>query len=81
MNTTGEHPDMPHFDAVESDPAYDYPEEIPVSEDDWDAQDEFLDAEEVVVPTPPVKVDAEERVVPLDDDEFRDTEDEFRDTE
>lgn len=82
MNTTGEHPDMPHLDAVESDPAYDYAEEIPVNDDDWDAEDEFLDAEEAVVPTPPVAVDAEERVVPLaEEDEFRDTEDEFRDTE
>ncbi|QOD04224.1 hypothetical protein [Pseudarthrobacter sp. BIM B-2242] len=75
MNTTGQQPDMPHLEAVESDPAYDYAEDVPVSEDDWDAEDEFLDGEEVVVvPTPPVEVDAEERVVPLDDDEFRDTE-------
>ena len=74
MSTTGEHPDMPHLEAVESDPAYDYAEDVPISEDDWDAEDEFLDAEEVVVPTPPVEVDAEERVVPVDEDEFRDTE-------
>ena len=74
MGTTGEHPDMPHLEAVESDPAYDYAEDVPISEDDWDAEDEFLDAEEVVVPTPPVEVDAEERVVPVDEDEFRDTE-------
>ena len=73
MSTTGEHPDMPHLEAVESDPAYDYAEDVPISEDDWDAEDEFLDAEEVVVPTPPVEVDAEERVVPVDEDEFRDT--------
>ena len=56
MNTTGEHPDLPHLESVEADPAYDYAEDIPVDEDDWDAEDEFLDAEEVVVPTPPVKV-------------------------
>ena len=75
MNTTGQHPDMPHLEAVESDPAYDYAEDVPVSEDDWDAEDDSWTAEEVVVvPTPPVEVDAEERVVPLDDDEFRDTE-------
>lgn len=74
MNTTGQHPDMPHLDAVEADPAYDYAEDAPVDGNDWDAEDEFLDAEEVVVPTPPVEVDAEERVVPLDPDEFRDTE-------
>ncbi len=74
MNTTGQQPDMPHLESVESDPAYDYAEDVPVSEDDWDAEDAFLDGEVAVVPTPPVKVDAEERVVPLDDDEFRDTE-------
>jgi hypothetical protein len=74
MSTTGQHPDMPHLESVEADPAYDYAEDVPVSEDDWDAEDEFLDAEEVVVPTPPVAVDAEERLVPLDEDEFRGTE-------
>jgi hypothetical protein len=74
MNTTGQHPDMPHLDSVESDPASDYAEDALVSEDDWDTEDEFLDAEELVVPTPPVEVDAEERVVPLDEDEFRGTE-------
>lgn len=74
MNTTGQHPDMPHLDAVESDPAYDYAEDAPVGEDDWDAEDEFLDAEESVIPPAPVVSDAEERVVPLDPDEFRETE-------
>ncbi len=74
MSTTGQHPDMPHLDSVEADPAYDYAEDVPVSEDDWDAEDELLDAEEPVVQTPPVIIDAEERVVPLDDDEFRETE-------
>lgn len=77
MNTTGQQPDLPHLEAVESDPAYDYAEDVPISEDDWDAEDEFLDGEEVVVvpaPPPVVEVDAEERVVPLDDEEFRETE-------
>ena len=45
MNTTGQHPDMPHLDAVEADPAYDYAENAPVDESDWDTEDEFLDAE------------------------------------
>lgn len=74
MNTTGQQPDMPHLEAVERDPAYDFAEDVPISEDDWDAEDEFLDGEEAIVPTPPVEIDAEERVVRLDDDEFRDTE-------
>ena len=74
MNTTGQHPDMPHLDAVEADPAYDYAEDAPVDESDWDAEDEFLDAEEAVVPPVRAVVDAEERVVPLDPDEFRETE-------
>ena len=74
MNTTGQHPDMPHLDAVEADPAYDYAEDAPVDENDWDTEDEFLDAEEAVVPPVHAVVDAEERVVPLDPDEFRETE-------
>ena len=74
MNTTGQHPDMPHLDAVEADPAYDYAENTPVDENDWDTEDEFLDAEESVVPPVRAVVDAEERVVPLDPDEFREAE-------
>ncbi|MGO4188744.1 hypothetical protein [Pseudarthrobacter sp. TAF60_1] len=74
MNTAGPQPDMPHLEAVEADPAYDYAEDVPISEEEWDAEDEFLDAEEAVVPKAPVELDAEERVVPLDDDEFRETE-------
>jgi hypothetical protein len=74
MSTTGQHPDMPHLDAVEADPAYDYAEDAPV-EDDWDAEDEFLDEEEPVVQAPPVIIDAEDRPVPLaDPDEVRETE-------
>jgi len=73
MNTTGQHPDMPHLDAVEADPQYDYAEDTPVDED-WDTEDELLDAEEPVVPPARPLVDAEERVVPLDPDEFRETE-------
>lgn len=74
MNTAGPQPDMPHLEAVEADPAYDYAEDVPIGEEEWDAEDEFLDGEEAVVPAPPVEEDAEERVVPLDDEEFRDTE-------
>jgi hypothetical protein len=74
MNTTGQHPDMPHLDSVEADPAYDYAEDVPISEEDWDTEDEFLDAEEPVVQAPPVVIDAEDRVVPLDPDEVREPE-------
>lgn len=74
MNTTGQHPDLPHLEAVESDPAYDYAEDAPVEKDDWDTEEGFLDEEEMVIPPAPVVVDAEERVVPLDPDEFRETE-------
>jgi hypothetical protein len=74
MSTTGQHPDMPHLDAVESDPAYDYAEDAPAEKEDWDAEDEFLDAEEAVIPPAPVVVDAEERVVALDPEEYRETE-------
>ena len=68
MSTTGQHPDMPHLDAVEADPAYDYAEDAPVDDADWDTEDEFLDQEEPVVQPAPVVIDAEDREVPLDDD-------------
>ena len=75
MSTTGQHPDMPHLDAVEADPAYDYAEDAPVDEDDWDTEDEFLGDEEPVVQVPPVINDAEDRPVPpADPDEVRETE-------
>jgi hypothetical protein len=44
-------------------------------DEDWDADDEFLDSEERVVPVAPPAVDEDERVVALDADEFRDDED------
>lgn len=72
MNTSGPKPDQPGRHTVESDPAYDYADDAPADED-WDAQDEFLDAEESVVP-PAEFIDAEERVVPLDSDEIREPE-------
>jgi hypothetical protein len=43
-------------------------------DEDWDAEDEFLDSEERVVPAGPKAVDDDERVVSLDTDEFRDDE-------
>jgi hypothetical protein len=45
-------------------------------DEDWDAEDEFLDSEERVVPANPEAADDDERVVPRDtDDEFRGDED------
>jgi hypothetical protein len=72
MNTTGAHPE-PARHTLESDPAYDFAEDAPV-EEDWDAEDEFLDSEERVVPVVPEAADDDERVVSLDTDEFRDDE-------
>ena len=72
MNTTGSNPE-PARRTIESDPAYDFAEDAPV-DDDWDAEDEFLDSEERVVPTAPAAVDSDERVVALDTDEFREDE-------
>ena len=69
MNTTGTNPE-PARRTIESDPAYDFAEDAPVDED-WDAEDEFLDSEERVVPAAPEVVDDDERVVSLDTDEFR----------
>ena len=69
MNTNGTRPEPDT--RIESDPAYDFAEDAPVDED-WDAEDEFLDSEERVVPADAEAVDDDERVVPLDaDDEFR----------
>jgi hypothetical protein len=74
MNTTGSHPEPDARRTIESDPAYDFAEDVPVDED-WDAEDEFLDSEERVVPVAPPAVDEDERVVALDADEFREDED------
>jgi hypothetical protein len=60
------HPVLPVRDTVESDPDYDFAEDIPVDEEEWD---EVGEPEELA--------DEDERVVPLaDDDEFREPEDE-----
>ncbi|APX01302.1 MULTISPECIES: hypothetical protein [Arthrobacter] len=68
MNTNGTHPEPDT--RIDSDPAYDFAEDAPV--EDWDAEDEFLDSEERVVPGNSEAADGDERVVPLDaDDEFR----------
>lgn len=61
MDSTETHAWHPERPTVESDPAYDYSEDIPVDED-WDEEDDALDEEE--------------RVVPLDIDEHREAEDE-----
>lgn len=74
MNTNGSHPEPDTRNTIESDPAYDFAEDATVDED-WDAEDEFLDSEERVVPANSEAVDDDERVVPLDaDDEFREGE-------
>lgn len=65
MDSTGSHPSQPDRDTLESDPAYDFAEDAPVDED-WVEEDVAEEGE---------FVDAEERVVPLDADEFREPED------
>jgi hypothetical protein len=65
MDTTGSHASQPERDTVESDPAYDFAEDTPVDED-WAEEDGEVTEGEFV--------DAEERVVPLDADEFREPE-------
>lgn len=73
MATTEEPNDLPLPDTLEYDPAFDYAEDTAVDED-WDEEDDAIDAEDnVVIHTPPVLPD-EERPVPLDPDEFRGTE-------
>jgi hypothetical protein len=58
------HPVLPVRDTVESDPAYDFAEDTPVDDEEWDEAGE-------------PEVDEDERVVPLADaDEFREPEDE-----
>lgn len=69
MSTSGQHPDMPHLDAVEADPAYDYAGETP-ADAALDPEDPFPGAEEPAVRSRPVN-DAEDREVPMDPDEVR----------
>jgi hypothetical protein len=35
---------MPNLDAVEADTAYEYADDVPINEDEWDAEDELKDA-------------------------------------
>ncbi len=70
MENTGSHPIQPPArESVESDPAYDFAEDVPVEEETWD--------EEAVADEPAEgPLDDDERIVPLDMDEFREPEDE-----
>lgn len=65
MDTTGSPASQPERDTVESDPAYDFAEDAMVDED-WVEEDGAVADGEFV--------DAEERLVPLDADEFREPE-------
>lgn len=59
------HPVLPVRDTVESDPDYDFAEDTPVDDEEWEE-----------VAQPEVPADEDERVVPLaDEDEFRGPED------
>ncbi|GAA3318365.1 hypothetical protein [Arthrobacter ramosus] len=60
MDSTETHARHPDRPTVEADPAYDYSEDLAV-EEDWEDQPEVLDDDE--------------RVVPLDADEHRESED------
>ena len=72
MSTTGQHPDMPHLDAVEADPAYDYAEDTPPAGEDLDTEDRIPGRRRSRWSMQPRSVvDAEDRVVPLDPDEVR----------
>ena len=65
MGNTGSHPSSPPArETVESDPAYDFADDVPVEDETWD--EEAVADEPVEEP-----VDEDERVVPLDADEFR----------
>lgn len=70
MDNTGSHPAshpaQPVRDTVESDPAYDYAEDAPIDDETWDEEGESGES----------VVDEDERVVPLDTDEFREPEEE-----
>ncbi|MET1087638.1 MAG: hypothetical protein ABWY04_11050 [Arthrobacter sp.] len=70
MNPTGQHPDMPHLDSVEADPAYDYAEDMPVDAAETE-EEELLDEAERRVPLDEEDfLGDEQTVVPLDGDEF-----------
>lgn len=62
MDNTGSHPIQPARDTVESDPAYDFAEDAPIDDEESEEEEEL--------------VDEDERVVPLDADEFREPEEE-----
>ncbi len=70
MDSTGSHPIQPPArETVESDPTYDFPDDVPVDDETWD--EEAVADEPVEEP-----VDEDERVVPLDAEDFRGPEEE-----
>lgn len=70
MENTGSHPIQPPArETVESDPTYDFPDDVPVDDETWD--EEAVADEPVEEP-----VDEDERVVPLDAEDFREPENE-----
>lgn len=65
MDGTGSHPNQvrPLRETVESDPAYEFADETPIDDETWDDESEQDET----------TVDEDERLVPLDADEFRET--------
>jgi hypothetical protein len=74
MNTTGsEH--LPHRDTVESDPDYDFPEDVPVTDAVKSEEEELLEEADRPVPLGEEDFLGDEKpVVPLEAEEFREPE-------
>ncbi|MGO4228836.1 hypothetical protein AB4Y72_08185 [Arthrobacter sp. YAF34] len=71
MDSTGSHPIQPARDSLESDPAYDYAEDAPVSAAQESEEEEILEEADRLVPLDADDFLGDETpVVPLEGEEF-----------
>jgi hypothetical protein len=71
MDTTGSHPSQPERDTIESDPAYDFAEDAPVSAAPESEEEELLEEADRLVPLDEEDFLGDEKpVAPLDGEEF-----------
>lgn len=71
MDTTGSHPSQPERDTIESDPAYDFAEDAPVSDASETEEEGLLEEADRLVPLDEEDFLGDEKpVAPLDGEEF-----------
>ena len=71
MDITGSHPIQPARESLESDPAYDYAEDAPVSDAEETEEEELLEEADRLVPLDAEDFLGDEKpVVPLEGEEF-----------